>query len=180
MNHSEKPLEQEFREYTELLVFAKALNSLNPNMDDISLALKSVSTIGDLLKKAANAADAVKNADLIDTIASLKLESATLKTTLVDAKEENLKLREENLELKEEIKIINENNVVKAEITKKDGFIFSKDDPDNPCCPNCWNSKENRLIRLLDCSSMGSLFGHDSICPKCNRQFTYKKKRFKR
>ena len=165
MNHSEKPLEQEFQEYTELLIFAKALNALDPNMDDISLALKSVSTIGDLLKKAANAADAVKNADLIDTIASLKLESATLKTTLANAEEKILALEKE-------LKLLKENNTKKEDVIEKNGIIFYND---KAHCPNCWHSEKSYLIELVNCPSTANMVGYHTSCPKCNKFFAYRR-----
>jgi hypothetical protein len=45
MKNDKNELELEFQSYSNLFLFAKVLNTFNPDMDDLSLALKSASTI---------------------------------------------------------------------------------------------------------------------------------------
>ena len=106
MKNDKNELELEFQRYSNLFLFAKVLNTFNPDMDDLSLALKSASTITDMIKKAANAADAIKNADLVEAIANLKLESAKLKSTLASAEVRILEIEQENNALKAKIKAL--------------------------------------------------------------------------
>jgi hypothetical protein len=141
---------------------------------DIPQAIKSVSTAIDIAKNASNAVKSLENATINNAFADILLELANIKNILVDEKEENLKLKEENLELKKEIKLINENNAKKAEFIEKNGLFFSKDDPDNPFCPNCLHSEKSYPIKLVKLAGNANFFGNYSKCPKCNQQFAYK------
>jgi regulator of replication initiation timing len=152
MKNNENELELEFQHYSNLFLFAKVLNTFNPDMDDLSLALKSASTITDMIKKAANAADAIKNADLIDAIANLRLESAKLKSTLASAEERILEIKQENDALKAKIKALEESGINLNKPIFRDGFYYS-DDGDGPFCTVCYD-KDKKFIRVIPLPSI--------------------------
>jgi hypothetical protein len=152
MKNDKNELELEFQSYSNLFLFAKVLNTFNPDMDDLSLALKSASTITDMIKKAANAADAIKNADLIDVIANLRLESAKLKSTLASAEERILEIKQENDALKAKIKALEESAINLNKPIFQDGFYYS-DDGDGPFCTVCYD-KDKKFIRVTPLPSI--------------------------
>ena len=152
MKNDKNELELEFQSYSNLFLFVKVLNTFNPDMDDLSLALKSASTITDMIKKAANAAEAIKNADLIDAIANLRLESAKLKSTLASAEEKNLEIKQENDALKAKIKVLEQSAINLDKPIFRDGFYYSQDE-DGPFCTVCYD-KNKELIRVIPLPSI--------------------------
>jgi hypothetical protein len=122
------------------------------SMRNSYLALKSASTITDMIKKAANAADAIKNADLIDAIANLRLESAKLKSTLASAEERILEIKQENDTLKAKIKVLEQSAINLDKPTLRDGFYYSQDG-DGPFCTVCYD-KNKEFIRVIPLPSI--------------------------
>lgn len=169
-NHNEETLEAEFYRYNDLFIFAKVLNAFNPDMNDLSLALKSASAITDLLKKAANAADSIKNADLIETIASLKLELAKLKSTLASAEEKILEIELENKQIKKENETLKQARTTTEKMVLKGGLYFQEGDL-VPFCPNCWEKEvAERHLALLPRQYQKS-FGFKYTCGTCQKNF---------
>lgn len=165
-------LELEFQHYNDLFLFAKVLNTFNPDMDDLSLALKSASAITDMIKKAANAADAIKNADLIDAIANLKLESARLKSTLASAETRILEIEQENDALKAKIKALEQSAVNLNKSILRDGFYYAEDG-DGPFCTFCYdNNKKVSRVAPASQSALFGIFGGTGAykCPNCQHK----------
>jgi len=168
MKNDKNELELEFQRYSNLFLFAKVLNTFNPDMDDLSLALKSASTITDMIKKAANAADAIKNADLIDAIANLKLESARLKSTLAGAEVRILEIEQENEALKAKIKVLEQSAVNLNKPIFRDGLYYSQDG-DGPFCTVCYDIKKE-FIRVTAFTRPFKTLGKYR-CQNCNAIF---------
>ncbi len=169
-NNNEETLETEFHRYNDLFVFAKVLNALNPDMDDLSLALKSASAITDLLKKAASAADSIKNADLIETIANLKLELAKLKSTLASAEERILEIELENKKIKKENESLKQARTATEKLVLKGGLYFQEGDS-VPFCPNCWEKEAaERHLALLP-REFHKTLGFKYTCGTCQKNF---------
>jgi hypothetical protein len=172
MKNDKNELELEFQRYSNLFLFAKVLNTFDPNMDDLSSALKSASIIADMIKKAASVADAIKNADMLEAIANLKLESVRLKSTLASAEEKILDIEQENKALKAKIKALEQSAVNLNKPILRDGFYYSEDG-DGPFCTFCYdNNKKVSRVAPASQSALFGIFGGTGAykCPNCQHK----------
>lgn len=157
-------LEREFECYAAI---TEAEGLLEAAMD-IPQALNSITRAADLAERARKVAHQVRNIDLVEAIAELRMELVKSKSALADAGEKVTALKEDNARLKKRVQ--------KLELAAKESVQFINDmyytlEGDGPYCTGCFDSKTefHRAVR----HAVGYY-----RCPVCKQVYSHHKQRF--
>ena len=158
-------LEGEFECYSALACIEETLREIEGLMaGDLSVAVRTVSTGIDALKKLTELAVKTQNIELQEGILELRGQLLEIKEALLAVKEENLQLREENKMLKEKLEKVEQGSQENLKIGKHGYF---KQDGDGPFCMGCYDSK-GKLHRVIQpYAEFGEIGIHKcSVCDK--------------
>jgi hypothetical protein len=120
--------------------------------DLLALTGAAFSSAASLLELAKN----IKNADLHDQIAELKVQLAAIKNDAAS-------LLNENRELKEELNAMKNSKENPLVFNREDGLYYDSQG-EGPFCPSCYDSGKERIHITL----------YSYKCPKCHEPFREK------
>ena len=165
MNYKETNIEQELKQYANLVKLNEGFKNLAMQAE-VTGAIRSVSSIVDIVKQISDVAEVNKNSELIKAISSLNLELAKAQTELANALRSSVELEEENANLKGKIKRLSSPEwqlVFDIEVNA----YYREDDAKKQIayCPNCWDNKKEKYS-LMKINRIGG-FNMGYMCPKC-------------
>jgi len=163
-------LEREFECYSAIASIEETLQELENLMGaDLSIAVRTVSTGIDALKKLTDLAVKTQNIELQEGILELRGQLLEIKESLLEAKEENFNLREENKEMKR--KLTDLETQPQEKLLFKSGLYY-KEGSDEALCTACYDGNQKK-IRVTEMTGAASLAGKYR-CPVCKTFYSGK------
>ena len=155
--------EREFECYSAIVCIEETLREIESIMAvDFSVALRTVSSGIDTLKKLTDLAVKSQNIELQEGIIEYRVQLLEIKESLLEAKEDNLNLREENKLLKQ--KVVELETQTQEKLTIKEGVYYTESG-DGPFCTGCYDNK-GKLIRVTELTNALMAMGKYK-CPIC-------------
>lgn len=136
---------------------------------DIAKGLRAISDATALAQRLYDLASKIKNAELLETVADLRVELANAKNILADATTDVAELKEENRKLIEEVRRLEAANKPDADLIRN-GDLYYKESGEGPFCPNCYLS--SKRISLLGGTRVPGANIAIYHCSSCNWKTT--------
>ena len=161
-------LQEEFECYSSIDCIEKTLREIEGLMaTDLSIAVRTVSTGIDALKKLTDLAAKAQNIELHEGILELREKILEIKESLLKAKEENFGLQKENKFLKE--KVLELSSGTQEKLVLKSGLYYAEND-DVPFCVGCHDNRQVK-IHLSNMTSSLRRLGYKYECPVCKFKY---------
>lgn len=163
-------LEEEFECYCAIACIEETLREIEGLMAaDLSIAVRTVSTGIDALKKLTDLAVKTKNIELQEGILELRGQLLEIKEALLEAKEENFSLREENKSMKR--KVVELETQTQEKLVLKDGLYYTESG-DGAFCTACSDNSQKK-IRVAGTAREFTILGKYQ-CPICKTYYSGK------
>lgn len=160
--------EMEFGCYSAIVCIEETLQEIESIMAaDLSVAVRTVSSGIDALKKLTDLAVKTQNIELQEGILELRSQLLEIKESLLEVKEENFNLREENKGLKQ--KVVELETQTQGKLILKESVYYTESG-DGPFCTGCFDNNQ-KMIRVSELSGNFRLLGKYK-CPVCGAKYS--------